>query len=478
MKPLLIGPLAAVLLASCASLPRDRGTGDVSKLLTDRGAPAIPLTTDEVDAATADARARLAEPLTLDDAVALALVLGGEANRERAQLGLAYADLAEASRPANPGITLSAQRSNDAGERTRYGFGIVQQIGDLLLLRSRSAIARGEFGSAQESAARALQEIVSDTAKRYFDVVAATQVAQMRTLAATAARMSADLAARYVEAGNLSKLDGARHEAEAVDAELRAEEARSKAETERHELAVAIGLSANDVFRIEDTFALPVDEEDSLDTLSTLAAESRLDLSASRRRAEVLAQSLGVTRRFRWLGSLEVGVEAEREPDGERLVGPTVSFELPIFHRNQATVARAEARVAEAEAEAHALERAAALEVRSAWLEVASAKRRVEAHRAALLPLREQIVAEMQGRVNFMLDSPFELIDAKRREYDAYESYLESLADYWRARVSLAAATGHALPSDARIAAGEPQRATILPPPADDAADEHGHHTP
>jgi cobalt-zinc-cadmium efflux system outer membrane protein len=40
------------------------------------------------------------------------------------------------------------------------------------------------------------------------------------------------------------------------------------------------------------------------------------------------------------------------------------------------------------------------------------------------------------------------LIQAKTREFAAYQSYLEAVRDYWLARVELARAVGQPLPSD------------------------------
>ena len=77
----------------------------------------------------------------------------------------------------------------------------------------------------------------------------------------------------------------------------------------------------------------------------------------------------------------------------------------------------------------------------------------ITTHRDALIPQRESVVARSQEQQNFMIIGVFELIQAKRQEYDAYQSYLEAIRDYWLARVELGRAVGGRLPSDARPAA-------------------------
>jgi cobalt-zinc-cadmium efflux system outer membrane protein len=72
----------------------------------------------------------------------------------------------------------------------------------------------------------------------------------------------------------------------------------------------------------------------------------------------------------------------------------------------------------------------------------------VDTHRTALIPQRESVVARSQEQQNYMIIGVFELIQAKRQEYDAYQSYLEAIRDYWLARTDLMRAVGARLPSD------------------------------
>src|SRR5688500_1938366 len=111
----MIGPLVAVSLASCASLPRDRGQSEFQALMSSRTGLTVATAPEAREAALADARARLGKPLGLADAVAIALASGADAQEELAELGIAYADLAEASRPSNPSISFGALDSDEPG---------------------------------------------------------------------------------------------------------------------------------------------------------------------------------------------------------------------------------------------------------------------------------------------------------------------------------------------------------------------------
>jgi len=155
-----------------------------------------------------------------------------------------------------------------------------------------------------------------------------------------------------------------------------------------------------------------------------------------------------VTRRWRWLGEVEVGYEQEREGEDGVSQGPTLSLELPIFNQGQGAAAKAQAELIQARAELDAM----TLRVHNdALLGVQTlnvAREVAEQYRTTLIPAREAIVARTQEEVNYMLIGVFELILAKREEYDAYQEYLEAVRDYWIARAQLRGLAGGRLPDD------------------------------
>ena len=176
--------------------------------------------------------------------------------------------------------------------------------------------------------------------------------------------------------------------------------------------------------------------------LRELADRDRLDLAAARQAVAVKADVLGVTRRFRYLGALELGPQWQWDDAGMRKVGPVLSAELPIFNQGAGRVARAEADLALREAELAALEIEIVTELDRTTAAVANAEAQFEQYRDGLIPARREIVARRQEDTNFMLAGPFELLNAKQEEYQAYRGSLEALTGYWLARVELARAAG------------------------------------
>jgi cobalt-zinc-cadmium efflux system outer membrane protein len=460
-------------LGGCASLAPQPRDAELATLLSERGGPAV-----EWSAVGAPAEERAAidrwldQPMTLDAAVRVAMLRSPRLQEEYARLGLARAEVLEAVEIENPRLSYQRLSIDDGGHNRTTGISL--PLFDLLLLPAKSRLAGKDYERARFDVADAVLGVVAEVEAAWYRYVTARQVAGMREAVAEGLDASAELAGRFHDAGNISALQLAQEQAAASQARIEALHARADATRHRLELTTLLGLRGDEAaWEASDTLPLPVPEEDAADALVATARDGNLQLQAARKQAEVLADALGLTRRLRWLGGSEIGYERETEASGERLRGPEISLELPIFNQGQAKLARAEAQLAEALARVQLAEIGVENGVRTGVDGVAAMREVVRLHREALVPQRETIVAREQERQNFMLIGVFELIQAKVAEYDAYQSYLEAVRDYWLARVELARTVGRRLPSDAGIGARTPSVQDILTPAA--AMDHSGH---
>lgn len=439
-------------LSGCASLPADSGRGDVTAWVKNRGhAMAAP------DSTPANVRGQIKEilskPITAEDATRVALVNNPRLRAEYAKLGFAAADIYDAGRLSNPSLSASLLIPNASGESNQVGLGLAQNFTHLLMLPSRSRFAEGEFERVKQLVGARVLNLAADTEAAYYRLVGAWQTLTMREAIATSAQSSSDLAQRFFDAGNITRLELAREQATGAQARLDVLQAQAEVTVARGALNRLMGLTAaEDDWKVSGRLPAPLAEEDAISDLLKTADASRLDLAAARQRVSLLEDAFGVVRRSRYLGDVEIGVETERETDGSRITGPTFGLELPIFNQGRGRVARAEASLQEAEAELRSLEIEISNGVQRAAAEVAAAKERAGQYRQSLIPLREAIVARTQEEVNFMLVGQFELLLAKQQEYDAYQGYLEAVRDYWLARVELAREIGTRLPSSAQSA--------------------------
>jgi len=80
--------------------------------------------------------------------------------------------------------------------------------------------------------------------------------------------------------------------------------------------------------------------------------------------------------------------------------------------------------------------------VRQASQRVVEAYRRSDALHNELIPARQAVYDRTREEVNYMLQSPFELIRARQLLLEARQEALEAARDYWLARVELTRAIG------------------------------------
>jgi outer membrane protein, heavy metal efflux system len=192
--------------------------------------------------------------------------------------------------------------------------------------------------------------------------------------------------------------------------------------------------------------ALP-EHEPTYDALEEVAIGRRLDLAAAGLRLASAERALGMKRRTRLLPGLSAGVEGERELDGERLVGPTIEFALPLFNQGQPELARLDAELRRANAQLEGLTTDIRSEVREARDSVLAARAAAEFYSKTLLPQRSLLLQETLLHYNAMQKSNYELLAAREQQLLAERESVEALRDYWIARTQLERAIGGSLPS-------------------------------
>lgn len=456
--------LGGALLTGCASVPDDPGRANVSTLLQERGhTVAAP---DDAEAVQTLLTELLDKPLRLEDAVRLAWINNPRLKAEYARLGFAAAEVFDAGRLGNPSLSARMLVSDAVGSANEIGFGLAHSFTNLLLRPARSRFAEGEFERVQQLVGAQILQLTAEVEAAHYRLAGAWQIVSLREAVLKSAQAAGDLAQRLFDAGNINHLELALEQAATSQARLDLLQAERDVKKLRGDLNRLMGLRATeDRWKIAAGLPTLLADEEALPDLLRLADTSRLDLAAARKQVSLLADALGVTRRYRYLGAIDVGVETSREGDGSRSVGPTVSLELPIFNQGQGRVARAKAELEQAEADLQSLEIEISNAVRLAATELAAAKSRAGHYRDSLIPLRETIVARTQERVNYMLVGPFELLLAKQQEYEAYLGYLEAVRDYWLARVELAREVGAPLTRSTQNGSATIDAEALIQPP-------------
>ncbi len=429
MFPRLSIPAAAsllALLAGCASFSPDGGVDRVGALSRERVGHAVdrerPQTRERVSAL-------LAEPLTVDSAVQVALLNNKRLQAALAELGIAEADLVQAGLLRNPRFSFGRLGGNGSVEIERS---VMFDLGGLLTLPLRRAIEQQRFQGAQLQAGLQVVRLAADTRRAWYQAVAAAQSLEYLRQAELAAQASAELGKRMAAVGNWSRLDEAREQvfhAEVSAQLLRAEHATAAA---RERLIRLLGLPADDpALRLPARLpVLPVQLQPP-QQVEQLALAQRLDVQLATLDTQFTARTLGLTRTTRFVNVLEVGYQNSSQSGDERANGYEVELSLPLFDWGSARVRRAEATYLRALQRTADVAVQARSEVREGHSLLRSQYEVARRYRDEIVPLRKKMSDETLLRYNGMLASVFELLADARAQIASVNAAIDAQRDFW-----------------------------------------------
>ena len=444
--------IATCLVTGCV-VPRQAGFDDVSKSLAGRMNQHVHWNqgTDEDRKVADETRRLLQQELTLATATQIALFNNSQLQATYERLGVAQAEVVQAGLLRNPALSLHwGFRFGDAGLDELVGS-LTGAFLDLFLMPLKKKFANAEFRRVKLEVADAVLATIDEVEQAFYTVQASTQVVAMRGTILEAQQAATELATRQHEAGNISDLDLSNEQAVYTQAKLDLAHADYQLLTDRERLTRLLGVWGSAVeYKVTPKLPeLPTDEPD-LSHLERVAIEHRLDLEAAREEIRTASAALQVTKGTRVISGLNVGLQAHRDPDGPKTIGPSVDLELPIFDQKQAEVARLRAELRAAQHRADALALSIRSEVRQSRNRLLAARMTIEYYAKTLVPLRERIVALSQEQYNAMLLGVYQLLQAKQNEVNAYREYIETVRDYWIARADLERAIGTRLGATAK----------------------------
>lgn len=453
----------ALLVAGCASVPQHAGFADIREEVHARLGAKAEWRRGEAGDSEIDANiARLlAQPLTLDATVQVALINNRLLQAEYEALGIAQAELVQSSLLANPAVAFSRLEGSAIAKTT---WGLELDFLALLLRAPRQRLEGMRFEHAKLRVTETVLRHAAETRRAWFELQAAEQIAKFMAEVAELTDLEAELAKRSHAAGNLSRRDLLRQQAfaeEIAAAQARAHETARAARERLNRLMGTWGEQAG--WKLaqglpEIPHALP-----DLSDIERWGMRQRLDVKLAQLEAETLAAGLKLTRATRFINVLDLGVETERATGERRITGPTLRFELPIFDQGQARVSKRKAQYRQSEARLYALAVDARAEIREA------AQRAITTHaialrqRDVLVPLHRQLVEESKLHYNGMLIGVYELLADARTQIDAIHAHIAASRDFWIALTDLQLAVGGRLPQDIAVAAPAPATTTTKP---------------
>jgi outer membrane protein TolC len=436
LRPVLV--TLPLLLTGCASTAIQENLAETSRFAAREVGQEVQLQSTPEARANAESKARalLAEPLTADGAVQIALGYSPTFQRLLADSAAASAAATQSARLPNPILSYS---DLSAGNVTEIDRALTISLLDILLLPQRLRLADQQQVQHRLRSAGDVIATATEARQAWVDAVAARQSLTYAQQARKAAEAGAELGRRMAAVGNFSRLEAAREQSFYADATADVARAQLEAQRTREVLIRLLGLSGDLAAtltlpdRLPDLPAAPDDES----VLARRAFDERLDVALARAELDFTARSLGLTRVTSTVNALEVGVANTSTTGEDTLKGYELEFRLPIFDFGDARRANAEAvylaalnRTATviAEAQSH---------LRESYLGYRTSYDLARHYRDEIVPLRKTIADENLLRYNGMLISVFELLADAREQVSSVRQAIGAQRDFWLADAML-----------------------------------------
>jgi cobalt-zinc-cadmium efflux system outer membrane protein len=284
----------------------------------------------------------LADGLSIDEAVAIALWNNPDFQVALTSLGLARADLVEAGLLRNPVFSLLFPWGPKQLE-----FTLTWPIDALWLRPKRIANAKLNADAVAEQLVHGGLRVMADVRLTFFEVLVADRRLALATDMAGVAAQASKLAEGQLRAGDISEFEARLARADAV----RLEAARLTRVTAREvamvRLRSALGLDVNaPALTLVEPVQMRVDACPSGPALVASALAARPDVRAAELQIEAAGARAGLENAR--ILALTASLDANGRGSEGFEMGPGIGIEVPIFSQNQGGKARAAAEVDQA----------------------------------------------------------------------------------------------------------------------------------
>ena len=432
--------LAVVVLALCtlagchASQNRCRRCEVSTELATRMGQP-LGDTTCPGDTAIPPG-VDLADGVSEEEAIALALWNNAAYQELLAQLGISQAQLLDAGLCRDPQLITLFPLGPKQLEFTLFQF-----VDDLWLRPVRVRAAEMGLSRVAEQMIQNGLDVIRDVRLAHAELLFAQQNAELATEAENIRQGIAELAQKRLDAGDISELEANDSRVQSLSAKADAARLSLDVSLAQQRLLVLMGLALDNrqVIAVESPEpVVPVRDESDL---VGEALAMRPDIRAAEVSIAQLQERTNLARRQ--LLSFEAGIDANRKGVDGFEASPAIRMTLPIFNRNRGNIAIAKAQLQQAIRRYVTVRDQIALDVRTSYATAQQADANLAAVRHEILPTIQQAVGlarknYLDGGTSYflVLQTTSQFLDTRARE-------IRLSADLRRAVAELERSVGH-----------------------------------
>jgi cobalt-zinc-cadmium efflux system outer membrane protein len=412
-------------LVGCQTAPVAPDRSTVAACLTQRTGQTLPNQTTPGQIVLPPGAA-LADGLTEDEAVSIALWNNPAFQELLVDLGLARGDLIQAGLLPNPEFVYFWGVSD---KPFKYLFDF--PIEAIWLRPIRVANAAHE---ADRTAARLAQgglDLMRDVRQAYADVVLARERVRVAGESVKLRTQVMELADKRLKAGDISPQEAATAKIDALQAEQDATRIGYDVPVLEEKLRNVMGIGPLRESLPLDPPPLPVCQDFDAHALSQEAMQSRPDAIAAAEAVQAATARL----RFAKLGWVRfLGIADATSGTNGHEFGPALRFTVPLFNRNQGGVARAEAELEKAVRNQQTVNNQIILDVQRAYLQYRQACAELDILMKKVRPEVETAIRRSQAAYQEGNVAIFIVLETTRQLLDNYlrEAQLQGdLRRYW-----------------------------------------------
>lgn len=399
--------------------------------------------------------------LTLDEVLTLALKQSPTLSAFSNELQAREIETLQAGLRPNP--ELSVEVENFAGSGDFSGTDSAEftvRVSQLVELGNKRA-HRQDVGLMEKELAEreyeiARDEVIAEATRRFIDVLAAHKRLLLAGEQVELTKRVMQTVEDRITSGKTATIEKVRFETLVSDARLRQLKARQELATANLALASLWGGESTEFVTDQSHFER-VSSVPSWSKLTDLLAHSpeiALRKAASRRAGR--AMTLEMTNRIPDL-TFSLGAKKD-QGSGDHALVAEISIPLPVFDRNQGTVAAARLRKAKAEEEARSAELQLRAGLAEGWQRLYASYGEVDVLRKEILPATRQtfdLIAYgyQAGKYGFL-----ELLDAERTLFEAKSRYVEALTSYHHSVSELECLLGQKIFTDRDLSASTAEK--------------------
>lgn len=389
----------------------------------------------------------LAEGLSLEEALRLALINNRDLQAEFQEIGIAHADWVQAQLLSNPSLDVLLRFPTDGGRSILEAF-VSMELLELWRIPLRAEAAQQNLESTVLRIARRAGERLAESRKSYYVAVAAQELHLVAQGNVELATLSFEAVKNFHEAGAADAFDENLARGPLLAAELSLRTARIGMANARRDLAKSLSIERPvDGLLLTDRLPDPITDEVDPEALVQQALESRLDLRAIATAIEALDTRVRLERRKAW-GDASAGLSFAQQGgvNGSDIVGPGFSLTLPIFDQNQAQVARAGFELEQMIKLHESAQVAVAQNVRASADRVSTSSRNLAFYSEELLPQAERSLALARESYAAGQTPLLALVEVQRQLLDARRGHVTLRLEAASASSDLERVVGAPLP--------------------------------